>query len=73
MDTNYAIKEDDKGLVLVNLNTKTAAFKVVGVNPETKHLELHPITICGVYDLPFDRINNIDTELLKSHFPECYI
>jgi hypothetical protein len=71
---NYTIKEKGKNLVLINQNTKNEDYKVKSINRENKYLEVSSIvSLVKCIKLPYCRIDNINEELLKEHFPEDYI
>lgn len=71
---NYAIEESNGILVLVNQNTKNKDYKVDWVNREDKRVQACGVVSSVKYiEFPFSRIDNINEELLKEKFPECYI
>ena len=72
ININYKIEKSNGKLVLINQATGGRPYEVVGVHPVTKQLELSP-SFPGTGGLDSSRIDDLDTELLKEHFPESYM
>lgn len=69
----YRIEKRNSSLVLINQQSNIDEYDVVWVEPETKTLRVSAINRIDRIRFSFDLVDDIDMELIKYCFPECFI